>query len=278
MSENEINESNIFKELSWELDFWNEQASKKDSLKQIKDLKYYLKLSSKILLLVNIFIFVIILFSYSYIKIQNDSDLLEVSYLNPICPVLVWLDISSQVWDCSSVSALSYKYNSMIDSIKSDSSKKIWEIAPLLSSIKNFTLSKDVKFLVDRTQNRLRPSDILEEFDRLKNNFSSSDKWQIKCQNVEISAPDTFSISCSAYSSDWNISIQTWDAWKKVSWTSISLAANFIDYIEKNSKNLEITDKQKSFTAENFSWNWYYTKKTDFTLNMKYNQNNINNF
>lgn len=277
MSENEINESNIFKELSWELDFWKEQENE-NNITQIRDIFYYLRLAIKILLVSNIWIFIFLVLSFLYIKLENNNDMLEVSYLNPICPILLWFDISSQVWDCSSVRALSYKYSADISNIEQEAAKKILDIVPLLSSIKNFTLSKDVKFLVDRTQNRLKPLAMFEEFDKLKNSFSSSDKWQIKCQNIEILSSGDFSISCSAYSSDWNTSIQTREAWKKASWTSISLAANFIDYIEKNSKNFEIEDKQKSFSQENFSWNWYYTKKTDFTLHMKYNSNNINNF
>jgi hypothetical protein len=60
-------------------------------------------------------------------------------------------------------------------------------------------------------------------------------------------------MSCTAYSSDWNNSIPSSDPGKKISGTSMSLAASFINYIEKNSKSFEITDKPKSFSSDVYS-------------------------
>lgn len=278
MAENDINESNIFKELSWELDFWNIQNLDNNWNPEEKDLNYYMKLSSKILMYVNIGFFTLLLILFSYIKIEQNDTLLENSYVNPICYFLLWWETSSLVWDCSSVSALSNKYDNSIKELKNSATNKIIEIASPLFSIKNFTLSKDIKFIIDKNETKIKPLVILEEFDKIKNSFTSRDKWQIKCQNISMDNDSNFSINCTAYTSDWNTSIPTSEAWKKVSWTSMSLAANFINYLEKNSTNFEIVNKPKSFSIQNYSWNWYYTKKTDFNLNLKYRNNNINNF
>jgi len=42
--------------------------------------------------------------------------------------------------------------------------------------VSNFAFSKDILFLLDKTQNRLSPLSILEEFDRLKNEFEPINK------------------------------------------------------------------------------------------------------
>jgi len=280
MAENDINESNIFKELSWELDFWNVWDWELDSkLVEIKDANYYLRLTSKILLYVNLLFIFIIFVLFLYVKIQKNETLLENSSINPICSILLWSEISShESTDCSSVYALSNKYKASVNSLVDEQTKKIIDIIPNLVTVKNFTLSKDVKFLLNKTQNRLKPLIILEEFDKIKNKFASWDKWQIKCSGISINSDNLLSISCTAYTSDWNSKIPTFEAWKFVSWTSISLASNFVNYIEKEWESFEIINKPKSFSLEDYSWNWYYTKKTDFNLNLKYRNNNITNF
>lgn len=278
MSNNDINESNIFKELSGDLDFWDiKQESQKVEI--VKDSIYYMKIASKWMFYFNIFlaVFVLLLFSYSYI--EKDESLLNNSLLNPFCSILLWWDLSSKItWDCSSVYALYNNYSSLNDSAKNTYTKIVSDILPWVYAIENFSLSKDVKFLVEKTDNKLRPLDILSDFDKLKNSFVAWDKWQILCSNIEIDKDSNFSMSCTAYSSDWNNSIPSSDPGKKISGTSISLASSFISYIEKNSKDFEIIEKPKSFSSEIYSWVWYYTKKTDFNLKLKYFKNNINNF
>ncbi|MDD4151651.1 MAG: hypothetical protein PHR68_03485 [Candidatus Gracilibacteria bacterium] len=278
MAENDINESNIFKELSGELDFGNIQNVDNNGNLEKKDANYYMKLSSKILMYVNIGFFTLLLILFSYIKIEQNDTLLENSYINPICYFLLGGETSSLVGDCSSVSALSNKYNNSIKDLKTSATNKIIEISSPLFAIKNFTLSKDVKFIIDKNQTKIKPLVIFEEFDKIKNAFTSRDKGQIQCQNISMDNDFNFSINCTAYTSDWNTSIPTAEVGKKVSGTSISLAANFINYLEKNSTNFEIINKPKSFSIQNYSGNGYYTKKTDFNLTLKYRDNNINNF
>lgn len=278
MSNNDINESNIFKELSWDLDFGDiKQESEKVEI--VKDSIYYMKIWSKGMFYLNIFLAIIVslLFTYSYI--EKSESMLNSSLLNPFCSILLGSDLNSKItWDCSSVYSLYNNYKSLNTNLKSTTAKTISDILPWLYAVENFSLSKDVKFLVEKTDDKLKPLDIMSDFDKLKNSFVAWDKWQIKCSNLEIDKDSNFSMSCSAYSSDWNNSIPSSDPGKKISGTSISLASSFINYIEKNSKNFEIIDKPKSFSSEIYSGVWYYTKKTDFNLKLKYYKNNINNF
>jgi hypothetical protein len=53
-------------------------------------------------------------------------------------------------------------------------------------SISNFIFSKDISFLLDRTENKVRPLKILEEFDKLKNEFEPINKSRIRCSNIYI--------------------------------------------------------------------------------------------
>lgn len=278
MSNNDINESNIFKELSWDLDFWDiKQETEK--IETVKDSIYYMGLARKWLFYFNIFLFVIFVLFLSYVKIQKSETMLNNSFLNPICSILLWSELSSNIsGDCSSITSLYEKYRFDNENIKLNYTKTISNILPSLYAIENFSLSKDVKFLVEKTDSKLRPLEILSSFDKLKNSFVAWDKWQLICSNVEIDKDSVLSLSCTSYSSDWTDSIPSSDPGKKISGTSISLASSFISYIEKNSKDFEIVDKPKSFSRDNYTWVWYYTKKTDFNLRLKYYKNNINNF
>lgn len=278
MSNNDINESNIFKELSWDLDFGDiKQESEKVEI--VKDSIYYMKITYKWMFYFNIFLFLVLVLLFSYTSIQKSESMLNSSLLNPFCSILLGGDLSSKVsWDCSSIYALYNNYLSLSENAKNTYTKTISDILPWVYAIENFSLSKDVKFLVKKTDDRLKPLDIMSDFDKLKNSFVAWDKGQIKCSNLEIDKDSNFSMSCTAYSSDWNNSIPSSEPGKKISGTSISLAASFISYIEKNGKSFEILDKPKSFSSEVYSWVWYYTKKTDFNLKLKYYKNNINNF
>lgn len=278
MSNNDINESNIFKELSWDLDFWDiKEESKNEEI--IKDSIYYMNLSKKSLFFLNIALLFILVLTFSYVSIQKNEDMLNNSLLNPFCSVLLGWEISSKVnWDCSSVYSLYNEYSTKNETLKTSFTNTIAAILPALYSVENFTLSKDVKFIIEKTDSKIKPLDILSTFDKLKNSFVAWDKWQLTCSNLEIDSQNNFSISCTAYTSDWSDSIPSSDPGKKISWTSISLASSFISYIEKNSKEFEILDKPKTFSREDYTWVWYYTKKTDFNLKLKYYKNNTNNF
>jgi hypothetical protein len=54
----------------------------------------------------------------------------------------------------------------------------------------------------------LKPLEILEAFDSLKNTFSPTDKQEISCYDISI-REDILDITCDAFSSDWNTDIVT---------------------------------------------------------------------
>jgi hypothetical protein len=65
----------------------------------------------------------------------------------------------------------------------------------------NFLKSKDVTFLLDKSENKLQMIEVLERFDSLKKDFLSVDKSRIQCKNMSIDSTEkTLSITCDAYS------------------------------------------------------------------------------
>lgn len=266
----------IFKELAWGLDFWEEK--KENINKNQKDKKYYLALWLKIFIWLNIFIFIIIIISWVYLKIQNSSNLYSKVFLNPICFLLI--DSEKNTWsNCSSISALSSDYLSKTEKTKNEISKNLSEISQDLYSIENFVYAKEVWFLINTKNQKLWVLNILNDFDKLKNDFSSWDKKMLECNEIQITKDD-ISITCNAYSSSWEWTSNNWwiiwETWDRsssvIEWTSITIASSFLNYIDKNPQyNFKLTEKQKLFTSELVFWEWPYVRKTEFSFKLKYN-------
>lgn len=94
--------------------------------------------------------------------------------------------------------------------LASEQTSQSEQIIPLLGdaySIRNFNFSKKVLFLLDKKEERLRPLEILSEFDALKLKFASEDKQDVKCSNIEISEDGVMQVSCDVLSSDWDSQI-----------------------------------------------------------------------
>jgi hypothetical protein len=126
----------------------------------------------------------------------------------------------------------------------------------------------------------MRPLDILEEFDKLKNEFEPINKSRIQCQWASINSNFVLELKCSAYSGNWDTNILwfSWDSiWQnKIEWTSISRAVSFINFLEQKEKSkFIILNKQKEFKFEEIVDNNWYTRKTDFDLKLKFKNNNI---
>lgn len=271
---------NIFKELSWDLDFWKQETPETNV--KVKDKEYYLNLSYSILSVTNIILVIILIFSFVFIKVQNNSTYYSKTFLDPFCFVILWDLQEKNTWDyCSSISSLSIDYDTKTKELKNEISEKLSLVFEDLYTIENFTNSKEVAFLLDKKFNKLNVIDILNDFDKLKNDFSSWDKWLIDCKDIEISDDETISMNCNIYSSSWEFSDTNWwwivwPTWDRntslVEWTSISLAASFLNFIDKNPKyNFQLLDKQKVFQTETVAWEWPYVKMTKVELKMKYN-------
>lgn len=269
---------NIFSELSWELDFWHEQEV---FVAQKKDKVYYLKLWSSLMSITNIFLFVFTLIWTWFFLVQNNNSFYSKPFLDPFCQILLSDDIKN-TWDyCSSVASLLSDYNKKTIDLKNEITDKLSLIINDTYIIENFINSKEVTFLIDNKNNRLKVLNILNDFDNLKNDFSGLDKKMMDCVNIKITNDSLLEATCNVNSSSWELS--NWE-WKWIIWytwdrnssliegTSITIAASFLNFIQKNPRyNFQLIEKQKDFASQSIVWEWSYVKKTSINLKLKYN-------
>ena len=271
--EKEIDSSNIF-------EWFEDENNLKQEVKNInesesKDILYYIHNIWKFLEISFFCLFFITSIVYWYIYIQKNETIINSNSLDPFCNMILWDIINTDTY-CSSIFALNKKYSSEYENLKVKQTEQIIEILWDVYEIENFTKSKDVVFLLNETQNKLRPMKILEEFDNIKRNYDV-DKDKIKCYNVMISKGNILSAKCEA-SSSWFESILWFEgnSKSKVKWTSISVASSFLNFIEKTSKNFTILNKQKVFSSSNEIWDDDgFKKKTVFDIELKYISSNL---
>lgn len=277
---------NIFKELSWELDFGKNNDQDEILSKKGKD--YYLKILNQFLGVINVMFILFIIWGFLYVQIQKNNKYYSKSIIDPFCFLILWDLQSKNTGDyCSSLSALDEDYEIKTTELKKEIEEKLTSLFLDLYTLENFTSSKEVEFLLVNKVNKLKVIDILNDFDKLKNDFSAGDKKLVDCSNIKLSSDNTINMTCDVYSSSWekvNISDWIWivgDTWDRktalMEGTSISTAASFLNFIEKNSQyNFQLIEKQKVFSSEAISA-WPYVRKTTVDLKMKYNnlKNNL---
>lgn len=268
-------ELNIFSEFSWEVDFWDQKVSLNKEVEK-KDLEYYLKLTSNILLWLNIVWILLTLIFFSYFKVQNSETQFDKSYLNLFCPILLWEDSQNIIWvNCSSTKALLVNLSTEIENLSNNTVTKLNSLIWDVYSLDNFINTKEVEFLLEKKNDKTPVLEILNDFDKMKNYFLDWDKKAIDCKNIEIQSGNLVKFECYSYSSDWDMNIKS-NLWNKVQWTSITLAASFLNFIENNPiYNFKIIEKQTDFTSESLIWEWNYVKSTKFSFVLQYN--NIKN-
>lgn len=283
--------NDIFKELSWDLDFWKEKTDLNQD--KVKDKEYYINLSLSILWVLNVILIIFMVLSFFYISIQKNTSYYSSSLIDPFCAVILWSYSDKNTWDyCSSVSALKQDYITKTNELKNwfvlwiDKVKWLDDIFLDLYTLENFKSSKEWEFLTLNKLNKLKVVNILNDFDRLKNDFSAWDKKMVECKNIKITSDNILTASCDIFSSSWEtVDLQwglwiIWDSWNKkdlIWWTSISTAASFLNFIEKNpTYNFQVISKQKIFSSD-FAWEWPYVRKTKLELELKYNnlKNNL---
>jgi len=269
----DINSENIFDE------FTNSQDIKKELEKNEKssdrDVYYYLSKISGFFLWINIVLFLTIITCFVYVYVQNQDDKREYSFLSPICWLFLWNE-SIYPGTCYGVSSVLSEYKNKLETLTSEQSNKIFPLLESRYSIENFNLSKKVSFLLEKWETRLKPLEILNEFDKMKNIFSPTDKSEISCYSINI-INNVVTMTCDSYSSDWNTDILSVEnnSLKAVSGggTSISKASSFIDFFERYSaSNFEVLQKPESFTSEVFQ-SGPYTQKTSFEFSLLYLNN-----
>ncbi len=270
--------SNIFDDFNqddWLLDEVDQIKQERD-----RDMFYYLNVGWKFFQVIFMLLIVLLFVLYSYIYVQNkvysENDF-DNQLLWPFCFILLdgvkhpWLDF------CTSISSLKEKYEKDLSETKQYQFEEILSVIKRVYEIENFTKTKDVLFLQDKTEWKLTIIKILEEFDDLKNTFSSLDKQTIQCKWIKIDqSTKILTMNCSAYSAWYESWIRWFDGSNDknalIKWTSISIANSFLNYINLESKVFRIVNRQKLFKAESIvGSDTGFTSKTSFTLKLKYN-------
>jgi hypothetical protein len=114
----------------------------------------------------------------------------------------------------------------------------------------------------------------------LKYNYDNNLQERIKCEDFSISSEWILTASCEAFSGWYETNIKWFDGTdnQRVSGTSISIANSFLNYIEKQSEDFTLLNRQKTFKSEwVFAEYSYITKKTSFDLSLQYNSDNLIN-
>lgn len=262
---------NIFwDDFGWDLDFWDDIDQIESKID--KDLYYYLKLIWNIIWNINIIVFILLTLLSWYFYVQNSNSFHREPMLDSVCEYILPAEVIEEWEFCSWVSSLLAKRTEEVDSLTQEQFEKVFNWLPKIYSLENFIFTKEVQFLLKQSENKMQVLSILTDFDNLLKDFYSIDKWQIKCEWIEISSDLILSTQCSVFSADWNDEIMWYDGSyiNKTGWSTISLASSFLNYIQKESKDFSLVSKQKKFTKDKFTWNWYYTYSTTFTLQLKY--------
>lgn len=273
-----IDSSNIFDEFeTWELKE-EIKASKPVEKKNVYD---YLSITAWVFSTIFWLSLFVVGWVYGYVNTQENVELDNSSLLSPICWIFLWDTPNVNVnGNCTSIAYLESRYTKDLSEIKT---KQFWETLSLLEQIyktENFLKSKEVIFLESITKNKLRPLVILEAFDKMKYNYDTNLQERIQCSWFSISNEWILSASCEAFSGWYETDIKWFDGTdnQRVSGTSISIANSFLNYIEKQSDDFILLDRQKTFSSEwVFSEFTYVTKKTSFELELQYNNDNLIN-
>ncbi len=272
MEAKKVNTTNIFDDFN--ADSGLEKEIENIKTKESKDLFFYISVSSKVLQAIFFLFFLVILFLWIYIIIQKNESLNWQSFLDPVCDVFsAW--VPNPETNCSSISYSNLFYKNKLQRLEKQQIKEVLWVLPVVYENLNFVNSKEVSFLLDKTEDRLDAMRVIEKFDNLKNSFTWVEKRKITCESFEINSKDhTLSMNCTAFSK-WYESIIGF-SWEKnseaISWTSISVASSFLNFIEKKSKDFTLLEKEKVFSSESELWDSsWYTSKTKFNLKLKIN-------
>ena len=268
----EIDTSNIFDEFTQDSSLINEIDEIKKE--RNRDLFFYLSKFGYVMQTFFWIGFVFLLILFSYIYIQNNENIKNSNILDPFCPIILGKVHNNDSF-CSSISSIKKIYWEQLSNIEDTQIDNIFKILERLYEVENFTKTKEVLFLSDKSNNKLKVLSILEEFDDMKNEFDKIDKQKIQCNSFNIdSNKKVFSMKCVAYSA-WFEKWLRWFDWtteESLKWSSLSIANSFLNYIDKQSDIFTITDRQKVFRSEAILWEKSdFTSKTIFDLKLTYN-------
>lgn len=267
----DFNSENIFNDFTESEEI--KQEVKKFEENEARNIFFYLKKTNTVLFWLNIVVFVGIAIMCLYIYVQSQTEKKSYDFLSPICTIFLWNANVAQ-GSCYWVTPVLSEYKSKLETTKKDQSWDILNLMESVYSIENFNLSKKVSFLLDKSNSRLKPLEIIKAFDDLKTTFAPVDKSEISCSNIEIQSPNILSISCDAYSSDWDSKIVDLDNGNLTftnGWgTSVSRASSFINFINNYEDSpFKVIEKPESLTSIQVQ-SGPYTQKTTIDLRLQY--------
>lgn len=270
-SNSQIDSTNIFEDFKTDTKLWKEV--KDQEKKAAKDVFYYLKIFTGCFKILNLVAILCVCVFLLYSFFQNRDSLDNYSFLAPVCSLFLW-DVADEVSGCYSLEGFSNKTSTDLKVAQEEQFDRVVDLFEYVYELDNFANSSEVNFLLNASESRLKPLEILWNFDLLKNKFEPIDKSKVQCSDIVIRDDMTLSARCEAFSSDWDSDI-TWLDNSKNSWTSISIASSFIQFLENDSEsNFKLITKQKVFDFETVSGNGIYTKKTSFDLELRYTDTN----
>lgn len=123
-------------------------------------------------------------------------------------------------------------------------------------ALEDFFSSRRVDFILDASVSRLRPLEILEEFDKMQAQFTPIDKLEVYCPSISIQSDLSIELTCISYSSDWDSTLSQLNdgilrQTNNRGGTSISKAANFIDFLENApGSKFRVIERPSTFISE----------------------------
>jgi len=120
--------------------------------------------------------------------------------------------------------------------------------------LKNFGASSEIHFLTNNKINRLRVLNILNEFDRLKNEFTGKEKLKVQCFDVRITDNSVLQLKCNFIGSPWLTGIigSKADVNDRTAGSTISYAMSFLNFIEKHPRSrFQVLEYPSVLTSDN---------------------------
>lgn len=268
----DFDDSDIFADFSWDKKLKEEvQEFEKE---QKRDLFDILNIFSWLFRTVNLLLFVLIFIWVWYTYIQKDETFSNSTIIDPLCFIFVWDDNIKEKDLCSSITYTSNFYKNKVKELKDRQFKEVFSIIGDVYKSENFINSRDVIFLKDNFNKRLKPTEILNSFNKLLSDFNINKK-SITCDNISIDKDSILQANCTSYKNWWTDDVNwlNFDN-KKYFWSSISLASSFLDYVSRSNTNFSLLEKQKDFSSESDSWS-LDSSTTKFSLKLKYITNNL---
>ena len=267
----DFDSENIFEEFTQSEEIQNEVQEFEQ--KNEKDLFYYLKKLNSFLFSINIVIFLWITVSALYIFVQTSETKKEYNFLTPICDIFLGNNNIAQN-TCYGVTPILNEYEGFLDTEKEKQAEKVLDLLGEIYAIENFNLSRKVSFLLERTNSRVRPLEIIEAFDDLKKTFSPIEKKEISCYDLAVHEWNILELSCDAYSPDWDTKIIDLNdggiALVQGGGTSISRASSFIHFIDNyENTSFQVLEKPEKLSAQEIQ-SGPYTQKTTIQLRLQY--------